>query len=671
MVYLALVPFLIAYFETLGQSILHFFKKEAYSFSFGIGIITWLAIAYVTTGILTDLNCSFYLILGIYTIIFFITIFFIFKYARKLHFSLWKWLFLSLVAILMLYYSANSTLGDLNGFDSTHYLNMVTGNISLDTLNSKSVYDGTISFTISNQYRFQSFYYLISCILFVFEKICSLFSITFYSAIGYIWIFQLIYNFLFLSIIFLACDHFFPKKYHYHILIIAFFVLCYFRAYFNSTFGFYGNTYRTIIIAYASLFLIERYQKENIASKYLSILALLASCAASSTAVFMVFFIIFARFFVEIDKNDLLFKEFAILIIFPLINLITILRNDIVLAIIAAIVISLIMYFSNDLLVKYIRKFKLKLPILIIFALSMFALSYSKTGIFFNLEGFINNGSEQYDMTLNYFKDYVSYSALHNYKFVALFFLTINLFFSWRKPMIKMFWILIIVIFNPFCFGLLASLNNVWYRAFEIIINPCTIVMMMSYAFKLFHFELLKLIYIIVIAMAILTGEKPSSVLLWHNSFELTDNYNILYKMSNSELDIIFKIHENVEYLDIQDPYIISTNIMTQSMIPEGKYIFGRVQHFNESWTESEKELYKIFYPILYWGDPAQPDNPDYDHMCEYITDAGIDFIVQDKSVEYFDEEQNIWYSLTYKIDECGKYAIYENDEYALYMFGE
>ena len=65
----------------------------------------------------------------------------------------------------------------------------------------------------------------------------------------------------------------------------------------------------------------------------------------------------------------------------------------------------------------------------------------------------------------------------------------------------------------------------------------------------------------------------------------------------------------------------------------------------------------------------AQPDNPDYGHMCEYINEAEVDFIVQDKSIEYYDEKEDIYYSLTYKIDECGTYPIYENDDYALYMF--
>ena len=61
--------------------------------------------------------------------------------------------------------------------------------------------------------------------------------------------------------------------------------------------------------------------------------------------------------------------------------------------------------------------------------------------------------------------------------------------------------------------------------------------------------------------------------------------------------------------------------------------------------------------------------NPDYGHMCEYINEAEVDFIVQDKSIEYYDEKEDIYYSLTYKIDECGTYPIYENDDYALYMF--
>ena len=154
MIYFILAFILLIYFELLGQAILNYLKKDLYIFSFGIGIIAWLAIAYISTSILTALDCSFYLILFIYSIIFIISLYLIIKKIKYLKIDIINWLILIIVSTIILYYSFNTSLGDLNGFDSTHYINMVTSNIGLDKLNSKSVVDGTFTKNISYQYTF-------------------------------------------------------------------------------------------------------------------------------------------------------------------------------------------------------------------------------------------------------------------------------------------------------------------------------------------------------------------------------------------------------------------------------------------------------------------------------------------------------------------------------------
>ena len=78
-----------------------------------------------------------------------------------------------------------------------------------------------------------------------------------------------------------------------------------------------------------------------------------------------------------------------------------------------------------------------------------------------------------------------------------------------------------------------------------------------------------------------------------------------------------------------------------------------------------------MFYPSMYYGDESQPENADYDNMCLYIKKSNIDYIVQDKNKDYYDKNRDVWYSMVYKINECGVYPFYENDDYALYYFGE
>ena len=55
--------------------------------------------------------------------------------------------------------------------------------------------------------------------------------------------------------------------------------------------------------------------------------------------------------------------------------------------------------------------------------------------------------------------------------------------------------------------------------------------------------------------------------------------------------------------------------------------------------------------------------------MCEYISNNRYELIVQDKNAVYYDEDSDTYYSITYLIDECGSYPIYQNDNFAVYAY--
>lgn len=672
MQYFILPLFLLVYFELLGKSVLSIFKnKKSYSFAFPIGYAFTLAVCYLFTSILTATNCSFYLLLGIFILFFIASLFFIFKKREhfKNNYNIYDLVLLVLISAVLLFFSFKTSLGDLDGFDSTFYLNYVSGNIGLNELNSKSVYFGTYGHTISTLYSFQSFYYFASAVLFIFGKLLAVFKIEFYYAAGFIWCFQLLFYFVFASLCVETLEKFFPKKYIIHISILMLMVFGYGKIYYNSVFGFYGNSLRTLFVSYAIYHLISYLNEDDKISFFISSIFLLASCAASSTSTFSFLFIFFALFFIDIDKNDNLFKEYSIIILMPLIDLLSVLSKKVNLAIVISLIIVFVLWFLNDSLVSILRKYKLKWAILFLSILIMFTLSYLVTGNIFDFNAFLNNNSEIYDMTLNYFRLYNGYAIVKLYKIVSVVALAIYLLVGRKEKYAQIIIVLILVFFNPFCCSFLNKVNVVYYRAYELILNPFTVIYFTYTIYKKINNELFYYLSSFILIIAISMSTDFVTPLYWHYSFIPSDNYNQLYKMANDEFDVIKKLDEEIQYYGIDSPKIITPNILTQSYLPNGYYIFGREKMKNENWTDSEKQLYKIFYPVLYWGDPAQPQNPDYDHMCEYIEDAGIDFIVQDKKVEYYDEEQNIWYPLSYKIDECGNYAFYENDSYAIYKY--
>lgn len=671
MIYFVLPLLLIIYFEILGQSLGSFLHIKKDTFSFLLGYVSFIAVCYITTSILTALNCSFYLTFIIYSLIFTSSFYLIYKNIKsfRINFSFYNILLLIISLVVLMYFSLNTSLGDLNGFDSTHYLNMVTGNIGLKELNLNNVVFGTNDHNISYQYTFQSYYYLVSVLIYIFQKIVCLLGQEFFSSIGYIWCFQILFYVSFVTLIINSLEKYFKGNYFAHVSLLFLFVLTYGKLYFNSAFGFYGNTIRTMFIAFAIYHLVEYFDNKDKNEKTVFTISMLAACGTSSSAVFMIFFTYFALFFLEIDDDNNLFKEYAIILFIPMVNLFTVVMNNIIYSLLVSIILVLCLYFGNDIFISVIRKYRLKYPLLILSFLLMFILSYRVTNNIFDFSAFLNNGNERYDMTLNYFDLNLGYYSTKIYKVVSLISLLLYLLLHYKDKYSKIILILIIVFFNPFCCSFINSVNVVYYRAYELILNPFTVIFFINSVLNIVNNKYIGYGYFAFVILIIMVKGSIDKPLYWHETFVPPSDYNIIYKMTNEELNIIREINSLSIYESIDEPKIITPNLLTQSMIPSGIYIYGREYQINPNWSTSEKALYDIFWPVIHFGDARQPENPDYDNMCKYINDADIDFIVQPKATEYFDEEQNIWYSLTYKIDECGTYAFYDTDNYSVYRF--
>lgn len=671
MIYFVLPLLLIIYFEILGQSLGTFLHIKKDTFSFLLGYVSFIAACYITTSILTALNCSFYIALVFYILIFISSFYLIYKNIKslKISFNFYHLLLVVISLVILMYFSFQTSLGDLNGFDSTHYLNMVTGNIGLKELNLNNVVFGTNDHNISYQYTFQSYYYLASVLIYLFQKIVCLLGQEFFSSVGYIWCFQILFYVSFVTLIINSLEKYFKGNYFAHVSLLFLFVLTYGKLYFNSAFGFYGNTIRTVFIAFAIYHLVEYFDNKDKNEKTVFTISMLAACGTSSSAVFMIFFTYFALFFLEIDDDNNLFKEYAIILFIPMVNLFTVVMNNIIYSLLVSIILVLCLYFGNDIFISMVRKYRLKYPLLVLSFLLMFILSYRVTNNIFDFSAFLNNGNERYDMTIDYFDLNLGYYSTKIYKVVSLISLLLYLLLHYKDKYSKFILILIIVFFNPFCCSFINSVNVVYYRAYELIFNPFTVILFTNSLLNIVNNKYIGYGYFAFVILIVMVKGSVDKPLYWHDTFVPSSDYNVIYKMTNEELNIIREINSLSIYESIDEPKIITPNLLTQSMIPSGIYIYGREYQINPNWSTSEKALYDIFWPVIHFGDARQPENPDYDNMCKYINDADIDFIVQPKATEYFDKEQNIWYSLTYKIDECGTYAFYDTDNYSVYRF--
>ncbi len=670
MIYFLTGLLLAVYFELLGQSFLSLAGKERKGFSFGTGFILMLAVAYLSTSLLTAMNCSFYLILVIYTILFLLSGVLILRQRKSLAIS-FSWpelaLLLAVIAVLM-YYSLNTGFGDLDGFDSTFYLNMVTNNIGLSKLNSRSVYYGDNAFSIQLQYTFQSYYYLASVLIFYVEKFCSLLHISFYRTPCFVWPNQILFFALLASLISKAIRRSREKNYALIALGLILTVFYFGRFYFNSVFGFYGNSLRTLLFGYACCHMLDYQISKDRKDKLLFYLTIPAICACSSSGVFACFFLFFALYFLWIGREKDLLKEYAAVLLFPAVNLIAVLRNSVLLGFAAGVVFAGVLWVINELMKKIGKDKRNRLVMLAVCALTMLVMSYMTDGKIFHYEAFALNNSQQYDMTINYF--YYPGEAVPGikaYKFTILAILAVSILFV-RNDMTNVDLVLIAVFFNPFCCAFLNKINPVFYRSYDIIINPFTIVFFINCCGNLISIKYAKELIAILLSLYLLYLGGITKPIYYHKSFAVKDDYNQVYRMRQDEFDALAALSAEISYHQDIVPKIITPNKLTQSMLRTGEFLYGRENKRNENWTEAENELFNIFYPVEFYGDPKQPA-ADYDHMCEYLQEADIRYIVQDKEVVYYDSEKDVWYSLTYLIDRCGTYPFYDSDRYSVYRF--
>ena len=674
LLYYIIVAFLlVVYFEITGKLFLSFINFKKTTLSFPFGLMVFLAIAYLTTSILTYMDCSFWIIFVIYFLYFVISIFLVIKFRKIIN---WKistvdWLIVFALALLMLYCAYNTTLGDTSGFDSTFYLNLISTNIKAKNLNLYDVYFGGLSKTISVQYVFQSYYYFASCYTFVAVKLLS--YVTEANNLStIIWIFQTLFNFFFVSILINGANYVDKDKKYLKYVFIIMFVFFIGKLYWNNLFGFYGNSYRTIAISYSTLALCELIKNDTKQNWILFGICLLSSCSFSSSGVFTIIFLLFGAFFVLVKTHKSIFKWYALIAFIPLINLISVtIRTPLLVTCILTLVACCLIYLLNDKLVVFFNK-KYVLTVFFIGSfLITFILSFMVTGDVFNFEAFFNNLSEKADMTINYFSpsNIVGGKREAVYKLIVLVLLMFSVLFERKNAFIKILMIVFIIFFSPFNCSIINKYNIVYYRALDIIVNPFTLTLFASLLFDKVNYSWFY--YVSLTAILIFYGsfQKLTTPYYYHEMFIPEKGYNNIMKMKNDEFDVLNILKKEVEFSN-EEKYIVTSNLLTECVIPNCRYIYGRAYIMNGEWTEAEKQVYTIFCPLNYLGEGCKDVDPDYDNVAKYIKEAGIDYIVMDKKLEYYNKNTDSWEYLIYTIAECGYgYSIYSNDSYELFCF--
>lgn len=668
LLYCLITVLFITYCELFGRAITYKLNAKFKSFYFPIGFISLLSFFFFFTSVFSGINCSFYLLLLIFIALTISSIILIVKNFKNFNknINITSLIFILIFTMFASYYTFKTTLGDLNGFDSTFYLNMFAGNMGNHKLNSIHYIWGNVEPGIVNRmYAFQSYYYYADCLYFFISKCFSLLHINFYPTISFIWTFQILFFASIATIITEAIQHFSNKK-QLLIISISILMLFYVRYQFNSVYGFFGNTLKAIPLSYSALFIYLYTKDYNKGYIYLFYLSLLASCSLTSSGSFVTILYLFAAFFVLYEQHNNILKECSILLFPVFVNILTVATYTVLIAIPVSLIICLILFFFEERLSNFIYDNRKILFILI--SLGMFIASRFFSSDLFDFSGFFPTTGRHYDMVLYFFNfsKESGFSIKNIYIIYCALVVLINLFFIRKEKFMLVAWILIICFFNPFCCNFLNKVNTVYYRAYEIILNPFTIIYMTNNILNIINHKITNYIVSFMVLIVFVFTANLSKPMYYHFSYIPNDDFNAFYRMDNDEIDIINEL--KAYCIDKENPKIVTPNLLTQSMLQKGTYIFGRALQINPDWSESEKEIYAIFYPVNYFGDTGQPANPDYENYEQYLKNANVDYVVIDKSIIYYDSIRDNYYPLYYHLLDIGKDidVLYENNSYLL-----
>lgn len=675
--YIVVSTILVFCFELIGRYILYLLKIDNIKCSFGIGLIVFLSYSYIATSLITALNCSFYIVGILYSLFFLMCTILIIKNRNKMNFKIDLVNLICLIGfvIIMLFFAYNTTLGNLNGFDSTYYINLVTSNIKANPMNY-FYYSNSIAPTyVSKHYTFQTFYYIASYISYIFGSIINIFHKTYYQT-TYIWVFQILFNCFFCSLIMNAIYSMNNNKNYFSVLILLlFFVFTYGRIYYYNVFGFYGNTYRIITVGYSTyiLYLLTKSSKHD-GLMMLFVISLLASASVSSSALFIDIVIMYGSYFILSNKYNNILKYYAIALFFIFVNLFTaVFSYNVAVCVLIAFIISIFLYIFSIPINSILSKKKFMFFIIIVSTFIMFISSLITTGNLFDFNAFFVNISEVSDMTINYFNIGLS-QKLFYLKIFILLLIFLSFIAVKKEPFIMFVMILFVCIFNPFCCSFIFKIFKVFYRAFDIVVNPFTIVLYVNIILSFLKDRYVAQAAFFVCIIFVFCQNNPIKPLYYGASFEPEHstggvnfvNYNHEFKMSQEEKEAIDIIFEDYKYNHISNPYIITPCFFTQGIIPCGRYLYGRTYWNMQYKINPEKQLFAIFYPERYLGDHVQNIIPDYNNIDKYLKEAAVDYLVVDKTKEFFNTNCNEYSYLYLKVLE-DYYSFYENERYIVF----
>ena len=631
MYYLFLAFPLLIYFEFLGRLFFYYIKKTKLEFNFIIGFCLLIAFLYIAGWPISiyGLASIYYVILVSLFIL--VSIILIIKNFNKLdlHLNTKLWILLLVFLFISIVISFNRTLGDPHGFDSLFYINFVGYNVDTPSLNNVHPLFGSIPNTYYEKtitYAFQSYYYFASSFIFVLKKIGMLINVNIETLPTFVWTFQIILSAFYIGSSIEVIKHINTKNKIFNIAAFVLLVLFMGNFYYNNCFGFIGNSFRMPIHSVATIYLIDYLNNKNRKDFFIFVMLMLSMCGFSSTGTFALVFILFALFFATVDYEDNIIKYYVLSLFFPILNIAFIKINTSIITILLVFAILIIIYFLNKQFVTIFRKKYVKNITVISICIVLVLISV----LFFTkdhnyLKYFFDNYSELQDMSWDYFL----FNDIRHYIFNTLILISLAYYLikNKDKSLSKIVIILIITVFNPLSANFMNTINWVYYRTYDLIINQYTIVYFLYYLIN--NTKVNKILSMALLGLSIILCviQIPR---YYHYQFKPNKDYNPYYKIENSELEMIWNLQKLVKEKNIDNPKIANSTFYINTFINNSQCLIGKEKIYNYSDNNyNNYGLYTITFPKDGW-DNFIPKDIIYDDALAYVDKCDYNILVID-----------------------------------------
>ncbi len=588
------------------------------------------------------------------------------------------WILVFFLVFLTIFYKSSISIPRADG---QMYLNYIAQNVDIDKLNDFNLWTGLRGSEFVTIYLFQGYFHFAAFLNVFVNSFSNLLSIgsTIDSIVISMWglgsIYSLISAMLIVNIV---------KSFNWKSIwldnIILFFTLFYTNLYYWKTaFSFYGNTYRSLFMAMFMYFLFL-YVKEN-NKYYLAFASIIfgASIAASSSSLFIGFAILFGfTFYLYLSKNDEAFQYVALIGLPMVLYVLAIVYKDYISLLLPLVLFSVLFYsmlfntkFQN--ILKSINSTVSKhAKLIFLVILPLIAIAYSIWDVIthpeyiWSIYHYFNNHAN-YDMVKDYLFIHSNWmdNLLNVFRWLGLLSLIatrnkqkqIN-YYLWQSAFVLLFFL------NPLTTSFISRMfaSNVYYRAFESLFNVFSEILIFGLLLNRFwNIKSLRSLIVVSFVSIVIISNYQSFVLADTGAsygYYINEGKTVLplYKIKNSELEVIRAFQDEYERLDITSDHqitVVSQVDGLRTFLPDVYQVFTARQYWS-TWDRIDQDFYQV--ARLWYGWEERPEDIDYTKSCSYLVKYNIDYVINE-----------IWENAPFDqaINDCTD-VIYENYEFRL-----